>query len=76
MFKNLINKQIFDNLKRVDPDCKYPFFKADGSENLWYGKSAKGKLEYFTSYGLHPVTGKTLDPITPYMIKKHICSDY
>jgi hypothetical protein len=68
------NKLIFDNLKRIDPDCNYPFFKADGSENLWYGKSAKGELEFFTYYGLHPVTGKTLDPITQYMIDKYICN--
>ncbi|WP_117880196.1 hypothetical protein [Aureibaculum luteum] len=68
------NKVIFDNFKRVEPDCNYHFFKPDGSENLWYGKSIKGELEFFTYHGLHPTTGKTLDPITQYMIDKHICN--
>jgi len=69
------NKVIFDNLKRVEPDCNYQFFKRDGSENLWYGKSVQGELEFFTYYGLHPITNDTLDPITQYMIDKYICNE-
>lgn len=68
------NEVILNNFKQViKPDCNYLFFKSDGSENLWYGKSAKGELEFFTYYGLHPTTGKTLNPITQYMINKYIC---
>ncbi|MDT8415927.1 MAG: hypothetical protein RQ735_11195 [Flavobacteriaceae bacterium] len=67
------DKLIFESQKQIYPDCNYPFFKTDGRENLWYGKSAEGKLEFFTYYGLHPVNGKTLNPITQYMIKKYIC---
>lgn len=74
-FKSIqYNKVVFDNFERATPDCNYPFFKTDGSENLWYGKSTKGELEFFTYYGLHPITGKTLDPITQYMIDKYICN--
>lgn len=69
------NEVIFKNLKKVNPNCDYYFFKPDGSENLWYGKSMKGELEFFTHYGLHPNTGETLDPITQYMIDKYICID-
>lgn len=69
------NKVIFNNLRRVEPKCDYQFFKTDGSENLWYGRSVKGELEFFTYYGLHPQTGKTLDPITQYMIDKYICKE-
>ncbi|WP_430411580.1 hypothetical protein [Kordia sp.] len=64
------------NFAKVNPDCNYTFFKLDGSENLWYQKSANGELDFFTSYGLHPETGKTLKKITPYMIRKYICESY
>ncbi len=69
------NEAIFNNLKQIDPDCSYLFFKPNGSENLWYGKSSKGELEFFTYHGLHPTTGQTLDPITQYMIDKYICEE-
>jgi len=60
--------------KQIIPGCGVTkFFKDDGSPNLWYGKSSVGNLEFFTHYGLHPETGKTLKPITDYMIGKHIC---
>jgi hypothetical protein len=62
--------------KKIKPDCNYSFFKIDGSENLWYGKSMKGEFEFFTSFGLHPETGKTLKKITKYMIRKYICDTY
>ena len=45
----------------------------DGSERLWYGKNKNKELEYFTAFGKHPETGKTLKPITKYMIAKYIC---
>ena len=59
---------------RVEPDCNTVFFNKDGSVKIWYGKNSKGKLEFFTALGLHPETGKTLKPITEYMIEKYICS--
>jgi len=68
------NEITFANLNRIEPNCSYPFYKTDGSENLWYGKSIKGELEFYTFYGLHPETGETLDPITQYMIDKYICN--
>lgn len=36
-------------------------------------KHIMGKLEYFTSLGLHQETGKTLKTITKYMINEYIC---
>lgn len=62
--------------KQTTPDCNTKFFKSDGSENLWYGKNAKGELEYFTDLGLHPGTGKTLKKISKHMIRTHICESY
>jgi len=69
----LYNKDRIDHFRQVFPDCNYPFFKEDGSENLWYGKNKDGVYEYFTDLGLHPGTGSTLKKITKYMIEHHIC---
>ncbi len=62
--------------KKIEPNCNTIFFKDNGLENLWYSKNRKKELEFFTSLGLHPQTGKTLKPITQYMIKKYICSTF
>jgi hypothetical protein len=60
--------------KKLTPICDTTkFFNEDGSVNIWYGKNRNKKLEYFTALGLHPETGKTLKPITQYMIDKYIC---
>lgn len=59
---------------KVTPICDTTkFFNEDGSVNIWYGKNRNKNLEYFTALGLHPETGKTLKPITQYMIDKYIC---
>lgn len=67
-----IDERLLSQFERVEPDSTYPFFKVDGSPNLWYGKSVRGDYEYFSNYGMHPVTGKTLKGITDYMIDTHI----
>ena len=60
--------------KKIIPVCdSTKFFNEDGSVNIWYGKNRNKELEYFTALGLHPETGKTLKPITQYMIDKYIC---
>ena len=59
--------------KKIIPNCNTIFFNTDETVNIWYGKNKNKKLEYFTNLGLHPETGKTLKPITKYMIDKHIC---
>lgn len=62
------------NFKLIkNPNCNTTFFKPNGKPNVWYGRNAKGELELFTSYGLHPETGKTLKPITAYMINTYLC---
>ncbi len=69
----LFNESQVDRFKKVQPNCDTQFFSAEGHVMLWYGKNQKGDLEYFTYLGKHPETGKTLKPITRYMIKKYIC---
>lgn len=72
----LYNKERIENFQKITPTCETVFFNEDGTERLWYGKNRDGDLEYFTSIGKHPETGKTLKPITVYMIRKYICDKY
>lgn len=71
-----INKDRLENFRKVEPDCSYAFFDDDGLELIWYGKNRAGEYEFFTDLGRHPITGKTLKKITPYMIQKYICPTY
>ncbi|MFP4846077.1 hypothetical protein [Winogradskyella sp. PE311] len=66
-------EDLINDFKKVKVDCNYVFFKENGTVNIWYGKNKNKELEYFTSFGLHPQTGKTLNEITQYMINTHIC---
>ena len=61
---------IYNNLKKVEVSETTTFFK-NGEVRIWYYKS-NGELEYFSSPGKHPVSGKTLKPITKYMIDKYV----
>ncbi len=73
----LFKEERIDNFKKINnPDCDYKFFNEDGTVNVWYGKNKKGELEIFTDIGLHPETGKSLKPITTYMIKKYLCDSF
>ncbi|WP_409415705.1 hypothetical protein [Flavobacterium sp. PS2] len=62
---------LISNFKKIKACDTTSFFKM-GKPCIWYGKSFDGNYEYFTAPGLHPETGKTLRPITQYMIDKHI----
>lgn len=73
----LLKEERIENFKKINnPDCNYRFFNEDGSVNVWYGKNKNGDLEIFTDIGLHPETGKSLKPITDYMIRKYLCESY
>lgn len=61
------------NFTLLKPECDTQFFNADGNVRVWYSKSKNGKLDFFSGYGLHPITGKTLKPITKYIIDKYVC---
>lgn len=69
----LYKEDKIEDFKKVRLDCGYDFFNNDGTVRIWYGKNKNKDLEYFTALGLHPETGKTLNPITEYMITKYIC---
>lgn len=67
-------KERIDNFKKIQPDCNHQFFNSDGTVRIWYGKNNNKDYEFFTDLGLHPETGKTLKPITKYMVTNHICN--
>ena len=71
----LYNQDRIDYFKKVTPDCSTEYFDTNGKVKIWYGKNVKKELEYFTALGIHPETGKTLHPITKYMIHKYICDE-
>ena len=72
----LLNKKVINSFHKITPNCKTSFFDEKGIEKLWYGKNPNKDVEFFSSLGRHPETGKTLKPITRYMIKKYICDSY
>lgn len=67
-------KDRIDDFELIEPTCETQFFNEDKSVRLWYGKNSGGQWEFFSSYGLHPNTGKTLKPITQYIVDKYICN--
>ena len=63
----------FSNFKKIEVTMATTFFSEDTNRPLiWYHKTKKGEIEYFTAPGLHPISGKTLDEITPYIIEKYV----
>lgn len=71
------NQDVLDNFKKITVCDTTTFFKNGDAEIpvVWYGKSRdKKQYEYFNQPGLHPETGKTLKPISRYIIKKYILS--
>lgn len=70
----IFKEERIEFFKKVTLKCEDQFFNNNGSVKIWYGKNKEKELEYFTALGLHPETGKTLKPITQYMIDTHICN--
>lgn len=71
------NENRIKKFKRIkNPNGNTQYFNSKGEPITWYHKVKKGHLEVYTAPGLHPKNGKTLKPITEYMIKEHICPDY
>jgi hypothetical protein len=69
-----LDQGVLMRFKKVEAECREAFFfNKDGSPKVWYHKRAKNDLELFTSPGIHPINGRTLNDITRYMIAEHIC---
>jgi hypothetical protein len=57
-------------LKKIKVCDTTVFFNGDKA-TVWYCK-VNGQPEFFTNYGIHPLTGKALKPITKYIINKYV----
>jgi hypothetical protein len=61
------------NFKKIEATGTTEFFHVATKQPLvWYHKNKNGEIEYYTAPGLHPINGKTLDEITPYIIDKYV----
>lgn len=69
----LFSEERIANFKQMQPDCNTRYRTTTGKSLVWYGKNPAGKLQYFTSPGLHPETGKTLKELSRYMFEKYVC---
>lgn len=61
---------LYKNMKKITVTDTISFFN-NAEPRVWYDKS-NNHLEFFTAPGLHPENGKTLKPITKYIIEKYI----
>ncbi|RMB59153.1 hypothetical protein EAX61_08825 [Dokdonia sinensis] len=71
----LYKEERLDNFRKVVLTCDTTFFTKAGNPRFWYGKNNDKELEFFTDLAQHPETGKSLKPITIYMIKKYLCAE-
>ncbi len=69
----LYSEERISNFKQLQPDCETRYKTTTGKPLVWYGKNTVGELQYFTSPGLHPETGKTLRELSNYMFDKYVC---
>ena len=69
----IFNEDRIQNLRKIDVDCNTQYKNPDGTARVWYGRNKAKELDYFSSPGLHPETGKTLRELSKYMFDKHVC---
>lgn len=58
-----------ENQKKIR-DCKT--IALESIENVYYYKISSDSIEYYTTYGRHPITGKNLKALSFYMYNKYI----
>ncbi|MGY5846619.1 hypothetical protein ACW6QP_04305 [Salegentibacter sp. HM20] len=64
------NKNLLENFRKVEVTTSTKFFHND-EPVIWYDKS-NNQLEFFSAPGIHPENGKTLKPVTKYIIDKYV----
>ncbi|MET1258131.1 hypothetical protein ABV409_02260 [Flagellimonas sp. DF-77] len=67
-----IDKKKLESMKKVKVTAASNFFADNGKPLIWYHKNSNGEIEYYTAPGLHPLNGRTLKKITPYIIEKYV----
>lgn len=64
------DEQLFKYFFQIEPTDTTTFFKA-GNPVVWYVK-VDGKPEFFSADGRHPINGKELKKVTPYIVNKYV----
>lgn len=64
--------KLIKDFRKLKVDNKTSFFDAKGNPKVWYVKNPNGTLHFFNQPGLHPETGKTLRPISRYIIQEYV----
>ncbi|MDI9310431.1 MAG: hypothetical protein QM535_09460 [Limnohabitans sp.] len=67
------NESLLD-FKKIEPTDTTTYFEKDRKAKIWYGRDKNGNLDLFNGPGVgyHPESNKSLNPITKYIINKHI----
>lgn len=64
--------KLIEEFRKMKVDNKTSFFDKKGNPKIWYVKNPNGTLEFYNQPGLQPETGKTLKPVSRYIIEKYI----
>ncbi len=64
------NKELMQKMSKISTSDTTKFFK-NGKPIVWYCKH-DNDIEFFTTHGLHPVSGVTLKPVTRYIVRKYV----
>lgn len=64
--------KLIKEFRKIKVNDKTSFFDKKGNAKVWYIKNPNGTLEFFNQPGLQPETGKTLKPISRYIIQEYV----
>lgn len=64
--------KLIEEFRKMKVDTKTSFFDKKGNPKIWYIKNPNGTLEFYNQPGLQPETGKTLRPISRYIIQEYV----
>ncbi|HUH26091.1 MAG TPA: hypothetical protein VLY87_05655 [Flavobacterium sp.] len=67
--------KLIKEFRKVKVNDKTSFFDKKGNVKVWYIKNPNGTLEFFNQPGLQPETGKTLRPISKYIIQEYVINE-
>ncbi|MEG0916102.1 MAG: hypothetical protein RSF68_03725 [Myroides sp.] len=67
--------KLIEEFRKMKVDSKTSFFDKKGNPKIWYIKNPNGTLEFFNQPGLQPETGKTLRPISRYIIQEYVLNE-
>lgn len=63
------DEQMVKYFYKIEPTDTTTYFRA-GKAVVWYIK-IDGEVEFYSSSGKHPIIGKQLKPVTPYIVDKY-----